>query len=398
METCRRSFNIQYSAVQGLYWMGFCVAFSFAAVFLQGRGYSNSSLGLVMSLGNVAGLILSPALASLMDRSRKIGVFHCLFALLVAQGLMLPVFILSPGRSVLLCAAYCLYMAFIIALNPIITQLSFELEHSCGYINYGAARGIGSLAYAPTAMLMGLVTQRLGHNILPMAGLVCVVAQLALIFALFLQTRHKPSPLSYSDFQPEQPSSLGVFIKENPRFCFLLLGIAMLFFAHNLVNNFMINVVRNVGGDTAAMGGVNGFMALMELPAMFLYDKLTRRISCPATLRIAAAVFVVKALCIALAPSMPALFAAHLLQSFSFALITPACVRYVNLYIHHSDSAKGQALAYGMTTLGSIFASSLGGLMYDNFTVTATLLVGSAVSAIGAVVCFIFSKNAKQAV
>lgn len=93
---------------------------------------------------------------------------------------------------------------------------------------------------------------------------------------------------------------------------------------------------------------------------------------------------------------MGALYAAHLLQAFSFAVITPACVRYVNLYIDSRDSAKGQSISYGMTTLGSIFASSLGGLMFDKLSVGATLLVGAAVSALGAAVCLSFSKSQKR--
>ena len=175
----------------------------------------------------------------------------------------------------------------------------------------------------------------------------------------------------------------------------MMLGVALLFFAHNLVNNYLINVVRNVGGDSASMGSLNAFMALFELPAMFLYDRLTRRVSCSATLRFAAVVFALKALAIALSVNMAMLYAAHLLQALSFAVLTPALVRYVNLTIDHRDSVKGQAISYGMTTLGSIFSSSLGGLMFDAFSVSTTLLIGSAASALGAAVCIGFTEQSE---
>lgn len=133
------SLNLQYAAVQGFYWMGICVCISFAAVFLQHRGYSNSALGFVMACGNIAGFLLSPVLAALVDRSQRVGVFSCLWALLLLQGLLLLFFRLVPGRSTLLPLAYCLYMAAAIAVNPMITQLSLELEKSGVQINYGAA-------------------------------------------------------------------------------------------------------------------------------------------------------------------------------------------------------------------------------------------------------------------
>lgn len=390
------SLNLQYAAVQGFYWMGICVCISFAAVFLQHRGYSNSALGFVMACGNIAGFLLSPVLAALVDRSQRVGVFSCLWALLLLQGLLLLFFRLVPGRSTLLPLAYCLYMAAAIAVNPMITQLSLELEKSGVQINYGAARGTGSIAFAPTALLLGAVTERFGPELLPIAGLACVFFQCAMLLALSLQLRVPAGQTAASGKKSTEASSLPEFIRKNRRFCFLMLGVALLFFAHNLVNNYLINVVRNAGGNAASMGGLNAFMALMEVPAMFLYDRLSRRFSCPGTLRFAAVFFALKALCIALSASMGALYAAHLLQAFSFAVITPACVRYVNLYIDSRDSAKGQSISYGMTTLGSIFASSLGGLMFDKLSVGATLLVGAAVSALGAAVCLSFSKSQKR--
>lgn len=63
--------NIEYSFVQAFFWMGFCVCSAYAAVFLQGRGYSNSELGLIISLGSIAAFIISPSLASKLDRSKE---------------------------------------------------------------------------------------------------------------------------------------------------------------------------------------------------------------------------------------------------------------------------------------------------------------------------------------
>ena len=97
--------------------------------------------------------------------------------------------------------------------------------------------------------------------------------------------------------------------------------------------------------------------------------------------------FALKALAIALAGSMTGLYAAHLLQIFSFALFTPTMVRYVNLHISGADSAKGQSLAYSMSTLGSVFASFLGGLLFDSISIPAVLFIGAAVSVLGALLC-----------
>ena len=208
--------------------------------------------------------------------------------------------------------------------------------------------------------------------------------------------------LLYKVFTPAPPASEGVGLADSFELvsflfcgvvfglailCGLLLGVALLFFGHNTVSNFMINVVRSVGGNETSMGLLNAFMASTEIPIMFLYDRLTRRVKCPATVRFAGIMFAVKAAAFVLAPNMLGLYGACALQSLSFALLIPASVRYVNLYIAPADCAKGQALIAGMTSLGSIFASFVGGMLYDMTSVKITLLVGFAAAAAGAVLC-----------
>ena len=48
-------------------------------------------------------------------------------------------------------------------------------------------------------------------------------------------------------------SGIWQFIRENKRFSLFLLGAALLFATHSLLNNFVIVVVRNVGGDSGDM-------------------------------------------------------------------------------------------------------------------------------------------------
>jgi PPP family 3-phenylpropionic acid transporter len=156
----------------------------------------------------------------------------------------------------------------------------------------------------------------------------------------------------------------------------------------------MINVVRNVGGDTSDMGLLSGFTAFVEIPMMFLYDRLLRWFKCASTVRFASSMFALKSLAIALAPNMGALYAAETLQIVSFAMITPAMVQYVILNIDRKDSAKGQALAFGMVTIGNVLSSLIGGHLYDALPVRSVLLIGTLIAVFGAVLCHVFSKEA----
>ena len=394
MNNALRRINIQYALVQGFYWVGYCGIFTYTAVYLQSRGYSNAQLGLVMACGCVMGFLLPQVLANWIDRVEKITVFRCLWALLLAETVLVLLVRSLPGHSHTVSVLYSLLLGLEVTINPMNTQMSADLEHRFGRINYGMARGTGSLAFTPVSMMMGRLIEAHGTGLLPNVDLLCIGIQAVVLLSVCLTLRHAgPGSGDRVTTRRKEGSSTLRFIRDNRRFFVLMLGTMLLFFAHNLVNNYMINVVRHAGGDTSDMGLLSGFTAFMEIPMMFLYDWLTRRVRCSSTVRFASVMFVIKATVVALARSMPALFGASLLQTFSFAMLTPAMVRYVNLYIPEKDAAKGQAISFGMVTLGNVFSSLLGGVLFDHFTVPQTMMAGAVSALVGAVICNLFTER-----
>lgn len=388
MKKHQRYTSIAYFALQGGYWMSVCIANSYAAVFLQHRGYSNSALGLVLAIGNIAGFLLAPNLAALVDRSRRVTVYHCIWALLAAQALILAGFALIPGKSLMLSLLYCLYMATVVAVNPLNTELCFELAQWSRPVSYSPARGIGSLCYALMSFAMGQLTLRLGADVHPYAGLFCLLCQVVSTGVItWARSRVRPENTVHGGGQKEEGLGLMAFIRANARFCVMMFSLALLFFSYNVSDFFLINILRSVEGDAGDLGNISAFKAVLEIPVMLFYTRLTERFRCSAVLRFAALAFVAKALAITMAGSVAMLYAANLLQALSFALVIPAMVQYVSLVITPKDSAKGQAIANGMITLGAIFASLIGGWLYDVLSVHATLLIGVAVAVCGMLLC-----------
>ncbi len=392
MRKSKRAINIEYCAVQALYWSGFCICGSFAAVFLKSRGFSNAQLGLVMAAGNILSFFLSPLLASYVDRVKRKGLFACCI-LLLASELILVLGFYFIKAPIFVALGYCVYMACVSCVNPMNTQLCFTLEEQYGHINYGAARSAGSLAYAPVSLMMGTLVEELGANVLLGAAGVLILMQGTLLLFIYNQGKGAETAESSIRAEAELSSSLPRFIAENKLFCLMLVGVSLLFFSHNLICSFMINLAENVGGGTAHMGGINGFMALVEVPAMILYDRISHRFKCASIMRFSVVMFVFKALAYAMARSVAGLYAACLVQALSFALFTPASVHYVNLMIAHKDSAKGQSLALGFITMGNVLACSIGGTLYDSYSVFTVLVFGIGIAILGTVICLFTIKN-----
>ena len=169
----------------------------------------------------------------------------------------------------------------------------------------------------------------------------------------------------------------------------MLFGTIIIYIAHNTDGNFLINLVENVGGGPAIMGYLAAFTAIVEVPVMMFSDRLPKKWSRVQYIRAAFVFFVLKTLAYALAPNIPLLFAARILQAPSYALYTVLIVGYADEVVARKDSAKAQSLAFSMTTIGSVLASLIGGSMFKTAGVQPTMLTATAIAAAGAAIAIL---------
>ena len=388
MNLSEKKLNIYYSFLQIAYWVTSAVVFCFTTVFLQFRGYSNYEIGIVFAVGNIIGFVSQPLIAGYIDRSDRRTLLRCIrITAVLAVLLMLAVYFL-PSGSISLIGVYALLVAGNTLLNPLCISLSFYIESwGCG-INFSRARALGSLSFAACNVILGMLVQRVSENAVPTAFILfsSLLGLATLLFVPVDRAHRIAAPERRMQSASEKPSGLLEFARENKRFMLFLLGTATLYFTHGMIGNFMIEFIRSIGGGSEDMGNVLAFMTVVEVPVMLLFGRLTQRFRCSSLLRFAVIMFTVKELMIYLASSLPALYAAEALQAFSFALFVPASVRYVDEVVAKHNAVKGQAFVTSMMTLGSIFASYIGGLLLDTSTPGFTLLVGVIVSAVGTLI------------
>lgn len=390
--------TFHYTLITGGFWMAFCVVTAYAAVYLQGIGCSNQELGVILALGNVGGAVLSPALGALIDRNRRIRHAAIVNVLLAIQVVLLILLRVHPRHDLLTAICYVLYISVLMPVNAVNLDLCVRLERAKAPLNFGFARSMGSFSFVILSTLLGVMTARWGYLTLPFAGLAVVVLQ-------FIGNRFIDRDLLEAEaaMPPDESliqaksSSLVSFVKENRMFCLMLFGTIILFISHNMDGNFLINEIRNLGGDTAIMGLVAAFTAITEIPVMMFSDRLPKRWQTVHYIRLALVFFTIKILAYALAPNIPLFFAARTLQAPSYALYTVLIVRYADSVVDRKDSAKAQSLAFSMTTIGSVLASLIGGAMFDTAGVRTTMLTAVAISAVGTVIALLGTFSRRKA-
>ena len=378
--------TLRYMMITAAFWMAFCIISTYAAVFLKGIGYTNQELGLILAAGCLGGSILGPLLGAWIDRNRRVKHATVVYGLLALQAVMLLLLRFNPHKGVLSAVCYALYITFLMPVNAINLDMDLRLEHAGLPLNFGLARSMGSFAFVIISTLLGLWVEASSFLVIPWAALGIVAFQALGNTLIARDLKIADASPSAQITEKEKSSSLPAFIRQNKAFCLMLFGTILIYIAHNTDGNFLIDLVENVGGTESTLGLLAAFTAIVEVPVMMFSARLPSKWPKVAYIRFAFIMFVFKTLAYALAPNIPLLFAARMLQAPSYALYTVLVVSYADQVVPRRDSAKAQSLVYSMTTIGSVLASLLGGRMFDVSGVKPTMLAASAVCAVGAVI------------
>ena len=382
-----RILNFTYAAVQGFYWMYFAVIISFASVFLLDRGYSNSQIGFILAFANILAVLIQPILADIADRSKKLSLVSVL-------GVMGAGLIIGTGslyfmdyKSMLLTSVFVLTGALQISLQPLINSIAFHFSKAGSYINFGATRSVGSVAYAFISSILGFLVLRFGTRTIPLTGVVVIMLLMTALFLtdkLFKKnlTLHIPDQ-SLDDSKEDVTITLLQFMKRNKIFVVLTFGIMLVFFQNAVINNFLIQILRNIGGDSSQMGRLFSFMALLEMPGLFFFSKLRTKFRSQTMLKISSIAFIGKVFFTYLAPSVGFVYLAFLFQLISFPLFLSSAVHLADEVMEKGEAVKGQSLVTGMMTLSGVFASLLGGAVLDIGGPSQLLLISTGLAVVG---------------
>ena len=390
-----KQLNIEYFSLQSLFWMTYCMVVGFSVTYLLSCGYSNSEAGYILASANICALVLQPFFADLADRSKKINAMTIfLISISILFVCSIGLFFISV-RSVILTLIYVVMITLANAVIAFLTSVQFLMDPSKTKINFGLCRAGGSLFFAILSAAMGILIERIGMKSIPTA--LFIITFLIIILCIYI-TRHRIHTTyeSTNDLTYQKSSTLLVFFKENPKFIILSIAMLFIYYAHAFITNFTISIVRNVGGDHREMGYLIAFMALMELPGMIGFKKISQRFKVSSLLLFSMMMFSAKAIIVWLSPSLMTLTFGFALQVVSFALYIPASVQYANIIIDEKDTVKAQMMFNLMQTGGAVFSSIIGGWLIDFSGISHALLVGAILSCIGTMIAFTGIQNTKR--
>ena len=388
----RKLLNFDYAAIQSIYWMLYSAAGIYVAVFLLDKGYSNTSIGTIIAVGSALAILFQAVITNITDRAAKVTNLMMIKVLILALYVMVGMVLLIGEKSLALTIAYIGLIVIHTAMHPFVNALSFTLEETGHSVSYGLGRSMASLFAGILCFLMGYLVAWFSPDIILYIALINLTLMTVMVFAT---DRHYKNGLAAAVLQEKIEAaetetvhtiSMQEFFSSNKMFVVMSLGIAGLFFGNVIVENFTIQIVEGIGGNTEDMGVVIFLMSILEMPAMLGFTKLKERFSYVFLIRMAVIFFTAKIAIMFLAESMVVFYLAQLCQILGYGLLFPAFVSFIDHIMEKGEALRGQAVFTAAITVGNIIGSIFGGIILDAYNSHVLLMVGSAVSACGTII------------
>ncbi len=388
------------------YFGAFCTLHAYAAVFLLAHGFTNTQVGVLLAVANVVSALCQPIVAGVIDKggwlTNKRFILISVITILAGSLILMKV----QDNKVIIFLVYALIYMIQFAYQPVMTALCFEYQKAGCNIIYGLARGLGSAGFAVTSAVIGEMVEARGEFILLIANVIMMAISAAVILVwdlgesagTYLSDSHKAvdgmnsRQISESDrYVPADSAHNNIFefAKMYPAYSLFLVGVMCFFFAHNMINDFMFQIIQSLGGAERELGYSNFLQAILELPVMALFGFILKKFKARGLLLFSGVAFLVKIVILIFAHDMAAMYLSQSVQLFAYAVFIPAAAYYVSETMEEHDQVKGQAFITSAITIGGVFSNLISGRILDVLGVKPMLIVGSIVCAVGVGVAFI---------
>jgi PPP family 3-phenylpropionic acid transporter len=379
--------NVGFAGLQWLYWSGYATVVPFLVVYLKSRGYSELQTGAVMAAIMLVSIFAQPFWGSICDKKSSIRnvMVGCMFLSGVAI-LFIPIY----SKSFLIIIGIALFFSF--TENSMFTLIDSWTVQSAvrkPWIDYGLTRGMGSLGFALTALLFGVLLDRFGYDLMFYAHMAMVLIFIGCCF--FVGKTNKSRPVLHARDENKKIQAAPFSLKESKKFIWFLVSTTLVFIGFRASGTFLPILMNQMGGSNRDLGVAIFVLAVSEVPVFFLSRKLLQRYKDTALILVSMFFFVVKIFLHIVVTTIPGLIAIQAAQALSFGLFLPASVYYVTRIAPPGKSSTYMTIAVSCYCgISAITGNFGGGLIIDRFGIYAMYWICTVLTVIGMLV-FLFS-------
>lgn len=394
--------DLQYKNLQGLYWMLYGLSTAFVTVFLLSKGFTSSSIGVIVAISNIFAAVGQMAVGTLVDRYRRITWKKLILLFSAIEAVCLITLMIFSKSMVINGVLFPLFSLLLYFQMPLVNAALFYYTSRGEKIDFGSARGMGSLTYALISFIAGQCIVRFGEQSIIYIGVILI----AVFACITLSMPYYKDDLSVDQVKVAKKkeaeeisgcASFPEFIRTYPAFMIMCLGTILVMAFHNIIHTYMIQMIEAVGGDSGSMGTAFSWEAIVEIPVMFGFFILIKRFQSRTLMMFAGIGFLIKAICICIAGSVLAIYGAETFQMIGYAVLASASVYYANDQMKPGDRVKGQGYMTASMSIGGVLGNFSGGFIYDALGLSSLKMALILFAASGAVLMILGGLAGKKA-
>ena len=386
--------NLQHILIQATYCLIGVAVYSYASNFLLSRGYTNTKIGIIISISSLASIIIQPIIATITDNSKKLNVVEVMAISFVAVTLMFIPQLIIKKESIVLTLMFVGVYCLTDALSPLLNIIGCEIEEFGVKSDYGFARAFGSISFALFNGVIGNIINRFTETSIVVSGIVSTLLMVAIL--VWMDTTFKKSTKVIDVKKDEETIPLKEFISNHKDMVGVFVAIALVLVSENVLSYYLFQIITPLGGTAVDQGYLALMWAMLEVPGMMMFSRIAKKFSIESLLIFSMLIYGLKAIGMYLANSMLMMYITLSFQWGSFALYQPAIVEYINKNTKDKERARGQALKQTICCVGTILTSSLSGFIIDNYGIKTLLFIGMIIALIGDGLLIYFVKKAKN--
>ncbi len=353
-----------------LFYAGIGQFLAFLNVYYNNIGLSGLQIGLLGTISTAIAVFGSILWGMLSDR---LGKPRLLFAA-AFSGSILGTLALSAAQTFgWILAAVCFMSLFSFTLAPLIDSTALVLLGDQRQ-RYGTYRVWGSIGFILTSTAAGFIYDRTGLHVM-FAGFVFLMA-CGLLTALNL---------------PDQKVHLGgsalagvAHMVRKPQWLLFAGSNFFVWLAANGMLGFLGVSIKTMGGTDSLVGLAGTVAAVVEIPGMFLSDRILRRVGSTRLMGIGILGYILRMFFYAIMPSPGWVLAIAIMNSVTYMPFWIGAVAYASDRAPENMKATSQGLLYSVTSLSGVVGGFGCGWLFDRAGSSGlfTVLGGSALVAL----------------
>lgn len=325
----------------------------YMSLYFSEKGFSNTAVGFILSLGAFVSVIAQPAMGMFNDRMRNPRI------VLMASVLLAPIiglgFSFSESLGVVI-AINVLFAWFQSSSPPLADAIAVEMGNREGF-SFGSVRLWGALSYSLGTFLTGFIYAKYGYDNI---FIYFLAVSLLVFMMLFWFPSSKPAHHQTTLFEQAKE------VVRNKPFLFFL-GVSMITAISTATSfSFLPIYFKELGFDKGLLGTAYAVAALIEVPMFWVATILCRKIGRFNLLSLSAAIYGLKCLLLYAVHDVYLTLGAQLLDGISFAFAAGTAVEVVERFASAKTKATFQTIYAAVTWgLGGIFGNAAGGVIAD---------------------------------